>query len=765
MAMPGDQDTAQREASVLHETDASYRTFFVNNPQPKWIFDVQTLRFLEVNASAIRHYGYSRAEFLRMAISDIRPAEDVAPLEAEVARSRQLDQSQSEWRHRTKDGALIYVDVLRQSVVFRGREAKLVMLRDITKQKQAEEALRHAERKYRLIFEEAIVGIYQSTPDGRILSANPAMLEMFGLNPGEEMTHFTDVQTQVYVDPARRNEFKRVMAEQGIVRHFEAQVYRKDGSKMWVSVNGRAVRDGDSIVHYEGSLEDVTQRKELADRLLVAQDQYREIVNNAAVGIFQSTPEGRYLTVNAAMAKMMGYDSPSELITHVENIAHQLYVDPKRREELRRVAQEQGVVHNFECELYRKDGSRMWISANVRAVFKDGLVVRYEGMNEDITQRKQLEDQLRQALKMEAVGQLAGGVAHDFNNALAVITGYSDLLQMSLPSGSASHRHAEEIAKAGRRAAALTRQLLAFSRKQVIQPIVLDLNTATHELEKMLRRLIGENIEITFLRDPDLGRVKMDPGQVEQVLMNLCVNARDAMPTGGHLRVETPGLYVMLSVSDSGCGMTPETEQRIFEPFFTTKDPGKGTGLGLSTVYGIAKQNNGYIIVDSEIEKGTTFRLYLPRLGENAQVTPTEPIPQSVACGTETVMVVEDEEALRVLVRTCLESNGYVVLDAPNAAAALQLAELDGRKIDLLLTDMVMPGMSGRALANRMLVLHRQAKVLFMSGYSSDLLDQQRTFEPSTELLEKPFTLLALLNKVCKVLHGTGKAEAARSGE
>ena len=318
----------------------------------------------------------------------------------------------------------------------------------------------------------------------------------------------------------------------------------------------------------------------------------------------------------------------------------------------------------------------------------------------------------------------------------------------------------------------------------MIQPVVLDLNTATYDLEKMLRRLIGEHIEISFKRGPDLGRVKVDPGQVEQVLMNLCVNARDAMPQGGRLWIETAnveldqayarqhpyivlGSYVMLSVSDTGCGMSHETQKRIFEPFFTTKDLGKGTGLGLATVYGIAKQNNGYIIVESEAEKGATFRIYLPRVAENVKVPAAVPILQEVARGRETVLVVEDEEALRQLARTCLESNGYRVLDAPDADAALRLAEVEGISIDLLLTDMVMPGMGGRDLAKRMLLLHPDAKVLFMSGYSNDLLNQHQSFKPDTELLEKPFTLVALLDKVGKVLHGTAaaKSRAAHPGE
>jgi PAS domain S-box-containing protein len=495
-------------------------------------------------------------------------------------------------------------------------------------------------------------------------------------------------------------------------------------------------------------------------------------VENAIAGISQSTPEGRYITANPALAKMLGYDSPQELLEMTTDISQQVYVDPLRREILNEAIRQKGFVTNFESQAFRKDGSKMWISANVRAVYQDDKVIRYEAVSDDVTERKQLEVQLLQAQKMEAVGQLAGGVAHDFNNALGVITGYSDLLQNILPADGTSHGYAVEIAKAGRRAAALTRQLLAFSRKQVIQPVVIDLNMATNELEKMLRRLIGENIEITFKRKAGLGLVKMDPSQVEQILMNLAVNSRDAMPDGGKLRIETAnveldeswarqnvytaaGSYVMLSVTDSGCGMDKETQLHIFEPFFTTKRPGKGTGLGLSTVYGIVKQNAGYVIVNSKLEKGTTFKIYLPRLSDTASLPLPQPprMPERLSHGAQTVLLVEDEDPLRSLTRTCLESNGYSVIDASDAAMAIHLAKKHNGQIHLLLTDIVMPGMSGRELAKRLIGVHPETRVLYMSGYANAVVGQDSVLDDHTALLEKPFTLQTLLIKVYQSLH------------
>ena len=768
-ALPRIALVASTETHIPTEAEISFRMLFINHPEPMWVYDLKTLHCLEVNNAAVEHYGYSRNEFLCMPLTDIRHLEDLPVLFEDIARSRAGMKHSGEWRHLLKDGRLIDVEVICHGAAFGEPQRQMVVVRDITKQKQAEQALRQAERKYRLIFEEAIVGMYQSTLDGHLLSANPAMARMFGFDSPEELIACVSDDSQLYADPARRQELKRLLREQGVVNHFELHVQRKDGSKVWLWTSAQAVREGNTLVRYEGTFEDITDRKLLEGRLLRAQQKYRDIVENAVIGIFQSTPEGRYITVNPALAAMLGYDSPEDLMASITDFTQQVYVDPKSREEFKRLAKEQGAATKFESQAYRKDGSKVWLCANVWAISKDGVVVGYEGMNEDVTQRKLLEDELRQAHKMEAVGQLAGGIAHDFNNTLSIITGYSDLLQMKLPVGAPSHRHAEEIGKAGHRAAGLIRQLLAFSRKQVIQPVVLDLNAAIREFEKMMHHLIAEDIEITFKRSPDLGRVKMDPGQVEQILMNLAVNARDAMPQGGSLCIETanveldetytrqiahvpPGPYVMLSVSDTGCGMDRETQCHIFEPFFTTKEVGKGTGLGLSTVYGIVKQNAGHISAYSELGKGTTFRLYLPQIGDTAKLSLPPPMPEAIPRGTETILIVEDEEPLRMLARICLESNGYSVLDAPHAPAALELAKKQRGRIHLLLTDVVMPGMSGRELAKR-LIAQRGVKVLYMSGYNSDLTDYHGILDRDTVLLEKPFTLHSLLSKVYKALH------------
>src|ERR1017187_9321571 len=420
----------------------------------------------------------------------------------------------------------------------------------------------------------------------------------------------------------------------------------------------------------------------------------------------------------------------------------------------------------------RKDGSFVDVELHLVPLIVNRRVLGSLSIYQDVTEQRMLERQLRVAQKMEAIGRLSGGIAHDFNNLLGVIIGYIQVMKRSLLPGNSSYEYAEEIEKAGQRAVSLTRQLLAFSRQQVLEPVILNLNTLVSEMEKMLPRLIGEDIKLNLILDPAIGQVKADSGQIEQVVMNLAVNARDAMADGGKLTIQTanaeldtvferehpgsvPGQYVMLAVTDTGTGMDPETQAQIFEPFFTTKERDKGTGLGLATVYGVVKQSSGYIAVESEIGKGALFKIYLPRI-EQPVATKSESSQASLTVrGSETILLVEDAEPLRKLAHMFLRDNGYQVLTAADGAEAQQVAEQNPGPIHLLLTDVVMPGINGRVLAERLAPLHPAMKVLYMSGYTDSFIAGHGVLEEGIHLLHKPFTKEVLVRKVRELLDGS----------
>jgi two-component system cell cycle sensor histidine kinase/response regulator CckA len=452
-----------------------------------------------------------------------------------------------------------------------------------------------------------------------------------------------------------------------------------------------------------------------------------------------------------------------------------IHPEDQKTVEIAEEASKRGERFQAEYRIVRKDGRVIWVSDTAAVVPGSDSHPLMEGIIVDITDKKQLEGQLQQSRRMEAVGRLAGGIAHDFNNLLTVIKGYTELALIRAKGMPELRSDIERIEDASERAAGLVRQLLAFSRRQVMQPKVLDLNGIVVGLDKLLRRLMDEDIQMVTVANEKVGAIKADPGQIEQVIMNLVVNARDAMPDGGRLTVETsnveldalyardhtsvkPGKYVMLAVSDTGIGMSAETVAHIFEPFYTTKENGRGTGLGLSTVYGIVKQSGGYIWVYSELNHGTTFKVYLPRVEDAVEATSggaTKPAePAKDLAGRETILLVEDEPELRELTRTVLVARGYTVIEAGNAEEAERLASdrRDGGKIHLLLTDVIMPGVSGRELARRVLARQPSVRVLYMSGYTYNVIAENGTLERGVAFLQKPFTPSALVEKVREVL-------------
>jgi len=502
-------------------------------------------------------------------------------------------------------------------------------------------------------------------------------------------------------------------------------------------------------------------RRQLAER----EELFRLISENAADMIAVVDTTGQRLYNSPSYQKMLGY-SQEEL--GKTSAFDQIHADDRKAvEAAANDARRTGMGRTVEYRIRHKNGRWLTLESTASVVRnRDGQVEKLVIVNRDITERKQLEEQLHRSQKLEAIGRLSGGVAHDFNNLLGLIIGYSEALQERIPPDDPYREAVDEIQNAGKRAAALTQQLLAFSRKQVLEPRILSLNTIIADTEKMFRRLVGEDIQMELLLSPDTVTVRADRSQIEQVILNLVVNARDAMPDGGRVTIETgnktldhsvvlthpyviPGPYAMLKVTDTGCGMDTELQSHIFEPFFTTKEKGKGTGLGLATAYGVIKQSGGYIWVDSEVGKGTTFRIYLPEANPvAADALPEVPAPVKVAPERRTILVVEDERSLRKLTRKTLSDAGHRVFEAGDASEALEISRKTEGAIDLLLTDVIMPGMSGKKLADVVLAERPGINVLYMSGYTDGEIATHGILEQGTAILRKPFTRDELMRQV-----------------
>lgn len=634
------------------------------------------------------------------------------------------------------------------------------------------------EELFRLINENAADMIAIVDMEGTRIYNSMAYQKILGYSP-EELKSSTGIEQ---IHPDDREHVKRAAEEArktGIGRPLEYRIQHKDGT--W-----RVLESTSSVVkNAEGKPEqliivnrDISDRKRASEALSLSEASFRSVIENAPYGIYRANASGKFLRVNPALQRMLGYETQEELSR--ANLATDIYRDPQEHRRANNLfAGTQGF--DVEVEWKRKDGTPLKARCSGRLI--EGEQGESQGESnfevfvEDVTEKRVLERQLHMAVKMEAVGRLSGGIAHDFNNLLGVIIGYAQVMKRKLKSGEDLFEYAEEIEKAGQRAASLTRQLLAFSRKQVLAPAILNLNALISDMGKMIHRLIGEDIELVMKLDPAIGSVKADHGQIEQVVMNLAVNARDAMPGGGKLALETSmatfdkaytrqhpgskaGNQVMFSVSDTGMGMSAETLIHIFEPFFTTKELGKGTGLGLATVYGVVKQSGGYISVDSKIGQGSSFKVYLPLIQEPVVAAASAATASESFRGSETVLVVEDAEALRKLSVTLLEEHGYQVLSAANGSEALELAQKDTRRIDLLLTDVIMPGLGGHALAQRLVALRPGLKVLYMSGYTDSSIGQHGVLEEGITLLSKPFTEEELVRKIREVLD-SGKRSAS----
>jgi PAS domain S-box-containing protein len=620
-----------------------------------------------------------------------------------------------------------------------------------------------------LLLDSTAEAIYAIDGDGSCTLCNAACLRLLGYSHESELLaknmhalmHHTRPDGRAYPE----EECKIFEAfRQGKGMHVTDEVlWRADGTSFAAEYWSYPVRHDGRVAGSVVTFFDISQRRKTEETLRRSESEHRSIIEGAPYGIYRVDQRGRVKMANPALVEMLGYQSQSELLGL--NAATNMFLDPTECQRAIAVYESQGPTARYETKWKRKDGTRITVRLAERELREQEGPIGFEVFVEDVTEQQSLQKQLEHTQKMEAVGRLAGGVAHDFNNLLMIISGYAQRMEEVSGDPEKVVEYAALIQDASSKAASVTRQLLAFSRKQVLEPTVLDLSYLVKDLARMLPRLLGDEVETVIELDPQVGLVRVDRGQIEQVIVNLAANARDAMPQGGRLTISTtnvaldssyyqgvvvpPGRYVLLAVSDTGTGMDSETQVHIFEPFFTTK-AGKGAGLGLATVYGIVKQSNGFIWVYSEPDKGSIFKIYLPRVDAAADFEESlEPV-QVPSAGTETILLVEDESALRSVCRVYLESKGYTVLGAGNAKEAMRICQSHELPIHVLITDIVMPGVGGLELAKSALEMRPALSVVFVSGYTDSRLDREAI--SFAKFLQKPFSFDALARAVRSLL-------------
>jgi two-component system, cell cycle sensor histidine kinase and response regulator CckA len=742
-----------------HDPAAEVSLLFTANPVPMWVFDLETLRFLEVNPAAVKAYGYSRDEFLAMTIADIRPPEHVAAVVADV-RSRQSGELRKSglWRHRRKDGTPMTVLITAQAIEFQGRPARLALAQDVSERERLATELEGNRRFLQTVLDGMPAVVFVKDRDSRFLLVN------------SEWEQVTGVAREAAVGRSNREIFPPEVAEQmrradiacllaGERTEEELSLPTEGGPRTFLSSRFPLRDERGELDGLIGLALDISERKRGEEQ----QARLGRVVEQASESILVTDAEGTILYVNPAFESISGFTAAEAVGANPRILKSGTQDEAFYRRMWETLVR--GEVWKGRLVNRRKDGTLFQEDATIGPV-RDagGRIVNFVAVKRDVTHEMRLERQVIQAQKMQAVGRLAGGVAHDFNNLLAVISGYGEMTRGELAEDDPRRANLDQILKAAERAAGLVRQLLAFSRQQVFRPRVLDLNALVAGMETMLRRLIGEDVELRTAREPTLGNVRSDFGQLEQVLLNLAVNARDAMPDGGLLTIATanvrfaaddearpaavpPGSYVALAVTDSGVGMDAETQSHLFEPFFTTKEIGKGTGLGLSTVYGIVRQSEGYVGCESAPGEGTTFRIYLPRVDEEVAPDLAPPAARP-APGSETVLLIEDDPSLRDLLSRVLEGAGYTVLVAHDGVHAQRIAgEYDG-PIHLIVTDVIMPGLTGRQAAETIQEARPEVEILFISGYSGEAIERHGIESSQARFLGKPFTPGELLHKV-----------------
>jgi PAS domain S-box-containing protein len=759
----------------LERSEAIYRTLFAGNPLPMVLFEETTLRMLEVNDAMTAEYGYARNELLSMTLLDLRPPEDAEAFRRSVREDAQSLQPRV-WSQRKKSGELVQVEVTMGRRDFGGRPARVGLMRDVTAQREAQRQLAESEHKFRLMTENIHQVFWMTNPEkNRMLYVSPAYEAIWGRTC--ESLYRSPMTWLEAILPEDRAGTADALAKQ-VDGSYDVmyRIQRPDGSLRWIRDRAFPVRDETGqVIHVTGVAEDVTGQVKAAEALRESQGLLEQAEGVAHVGSWSSPVDGSGpLIWSKECFRIFGLPvGAPPCFTEYLAMVHP--DDRGRVSAAREEAIRDGTRYSVEYRFLRGDGATRYLSARADVVCDlKGRVERLVGVVQDVTERieseirlKEAETQLLQTHKMEAVGRLAGGVAHDFNNLLTVILGTSEMAIASLPKDHAVRADIEEIHRTGLRAAALTQQLLAFSRRQVIAPRRHDLNASVAGMSKLLRRVIGEQIELSVKTHVVPVVAMVDPGQIEQLIMNLAVNGRDAMPEGGKLVIEAsvvaldaenarlhdglpPGEYATLSVCDTGSGISDEVKGRLFEPFFTTKELGKGTGLGLATCYGIAKQNKGGIVCHSVVGRGTTFVVLVPFLREPSVAVLNEASTEAPSQGAETLLLIEDEESIRKVSVRVLTAQGYATLEAADGEAGLSILRQDAqRHIRLALIDMVMPKLGGDKLAKAVAEIRPDVRILFMTGHTDEALSG-RTL--AHDVLRKPFTSQELCGKIRAVL-------------
>ena len=762
---------------ALSESEQRYRNLVENAPDVIYALapDGTTT---SLNPAFERITGWSRSEWLNKQFASILHPDDLSRGLEFLQRALKGEKIATfELRVLRKSGDYLVAEFTVTPQTQNGSVIGVLgIARDITERKRAEEALRESEERYRTILDNIEDGYFEVDIAGNFTFFNDSLCIILGYSRDEMM----GMNNRQYMDKENAQKvyqtFNQVYTTGKPQISFDWEIIRKDCIKRFIESSVSLIRNSKSEqIGFRGVVRDVTDRKQAEEALRKSEQRFRELYDNAPVGYFEYDTQGRITNINRTELEMLGYTLDEMIGQPVWKFI--VEKGEARQQILAKLAGTIPPARGLERTYRRKDGTTFSGIVEDRLILDSkGKIKGIRAIIQDITERKQaedkmiaLQDQLRQSQKMEAIGGLAGGIAHDFNNLLTVIKGYSQLSLTEMKEGEPLRENIEEIKKSADRAADLTRQLLAFSRRQVMEMKVMDLNDLLRNLGKMLHRVISEDIELATILEENLGRVKTDPGQIEQVIMNLAVNARDAMSKGGKLTIETanvdldqayarahvavkPGPYVMISVSDTGVGMTPEVRDRVFEPFFTTKEKGKGTGLGLSTVYGIVKQSGGNIWVYSEPGKGTEFKIYLPRVDEPLEELKEKVEKEGLPRGNERILIVEDEEDVLKLAGRILRRQGYEVLEAINGGEVLKICRGEKKPIHLILTDVVMPQISGRELIKRCQEVRQDFKVIYMSGYTDDIITHHGVLQKGLDYIQKPFTVDELARKVRRVL-------------